>query len=203
LLQAAEALSRPDLAAEARRELSDLTPSDRAKAGLDARLADVLKGQPPRNDAERIQLAYRAYEKALHASSARLFAEALANSPKLADDRQTQHPYNAACAAALAAAGRGKDDPPPDEAAKTKLRGQVRNWLKAELAAWTSVLKSGPPQANAVVPQTLAHWKTDPDLAGIRDDKELAKLPEGERAAFKQVWKNVDELLSKAARDVL
>ena len=65
---------------------------DPAKAALDARLAAVLKGkETPRNDAERIQLAYRAYEKALHASSARLFAEALANDPKLADDRQTQH----------------------------------------------------------------------------------------------------------------
>jgi hypothetical protein len=67
----------------------DLPASDPVNAALDARLSAILKGKAsPKDDAERIQLAYRAYEKALHASSARLFAEALANSPKLAGDRQ-------------------------------------------------------------------------------------------------------------------
>jgi len=46
---------------------------------------------------------------------------------------------------------------------------------------------------------TLQHWKADTDLAGIRDEKELAKLPEEERAAFKKLWIGVDQLLTKAA----
>ena len=48
------------------------------------------------------------------------------------------------------------------------------------------------------VAKTLTHWKTDADLAGIRDENELAKLPEDERAAFQKFWKDVDELLAKA-----
>ena len=44
---------------------------------------------------------------------------------------------------------------------------------------------------------TLKHWKEDTDLAGIRDAAALAKLPQEERAACKQLWGDVDGLLSK------
>jgi hypothetical protein len=45
---------------------------------------------------------------------------------------------------------------------------------------------------------TLEYWKTDADLAGMRDEKELTKLPEEELVAFKQLWNDVDQLLTKA-----
>jgi hypothetical protein len=126
LIRAAEGLRRADLVDQARHELADLAASDPAKTVLDARLASVLKGkETPESVAERIKLAYRANEKALHASSERLFAEALSNDPAFADDRQTQHAYNAACAAALAGSVQDKDDPRPDEAARAKLRSVV------------------------------------------------------------------------------
>ena len=66
--------------------------------------------------------------------------------PSSATIAGTQHRYNAACAAALAAAGQGKAEPPPDDAAKARLRQQALDWLKAELATWTKLLESGPPQ---------------------------------------------------------
>ncbi len=183
MIRAAEGLGRSDLAEQARRELAGLTAGDPGKAALDARLAAVLGGkESPKNDAERIGLAVRASEKSLHAASARLYGEALANDPKLAGDRRAQHAYNAACAAALAGTGHGKDDPPPDEAAKCKLRDQAREWLKAELAAWSKVLDGGTAETRTVVTRVLKHWRADSDLAGIRDDIELAKIPEAERA---------------------
>ena len=153
----------------------------------------------PRTRPSESSLPIVPMRRSLHAASARLFAEALANDPKLADDRQAQHRYNAACAAALAASGQGKDDPPPDDAAKAKLRQQAREWLQAELAAWAKVLDTGPADMKAKIAPTLQHWKADTDLAGIRDEKELAKLPEEERAAFKQLWNDVDQLLIKTA----
>ena len=137
-------------------------------------------------------------EKSLHAASARLFAEALANNPKLADDRQDQHRYNAACAAALAGCGQGKDEPAPSDDAKTKLRRQAREWLQAELAAWTRILDSGTPDMKAKIAPTLKHWQSDADLAGIRDEKALAKLPETERNDNRALWSAVDDLLRKA-----
>jgi hypothetical protein len=50
-----------------------------------------------------LELADRAYKKSLYAASARLYSEALDADPKLADNRQRWHRYNAARAAALAA----------------------------------------------------------------------------------------------------
>jgi hypothetical protein len=37
-----------------------------------------------------------------------------------------------------------------------------------------------------------------PDLAGIRDEHELAKLPEPEQAALRSLWADVEALRKKA-----
>jgi hypothetical protein len=146
-----------------------------------------------------LQLAYRAYEKKLHASSARLFDEALKGDPKLADDRQAQHRYNAACAAALAGCGQGKDEPAPDDAAKARLREQALNWLLAELEIWTKLLEAATPDDRKAIVQTLNHWRhVDPDLAGIRDDAAITNLPESEQSKLKKLWSDFDILLANA-----
>ncbi len=200
LRQAAIGLGDSEGAAEAERELAQLRDSDPAIVVLDARLAAVIKGtEQSRNQDERLALAQRAYDKALHATSARLWAEALTANPALAADRTAQHPYNAACAAALAGSGQAKDDPAPDEAAKVKLRKQALEWLKAEHAVWSKLLESDAVKARPLVAKALADWQKDTDLAGIRDKKELAKLPEAERSAFQQLWSDVDSLLTKAS----
>ena len=181
LVLAANGLGRTDEADQARRELAVLAADDPAKAPLDARLAAILAGSAkPKDDAERIQLASQACEMALHAGSTRLYAEALANKPSLSDDRQAQHRYNAACAAALAVAGLGKNEPPLDDAARAKLRRQALDWLQTELAAWAKVFESGPPQARGLVAKTLKHWQEDTDRAGVRDDQAIAGLSETE-----------------------
>ncbi len=165
------------------------------------RLPALLKGdERPKDNAERLALAQMCSDTKRHAAAARFWAEALDADPKLGDDRQAGHRYNAACAASLAAAGQGKDDPSPDEAARAKLRGQAMGWLKAELAAWTKILESGPPQARPFIAQTLNHWKQDTDLAGIRDAEALAKLPEAERKDWQALWAEVDALLKTASK---
>ena len=160
------------------------------------RLPILLKGQDrPASPAEGIDFALLCYDQGLHAASARLYAEALKADPKLGDDRRTQHPYNAACAAALAGCGKGKDVPAPDENARAKLRGRAHDWLKAELAAWSPILDGGDPKARTGVARTLNHWKVDTDLAGIRDPDAMSKLPEAERKAWQTLWADVDRLI--------
>jgi tetratricopeptide (TPR) repeat protein len=198
LVHAARSLGRKDEAAAALRELAELNASDPRFADLDARLAGVLNGQTAKDNTERLALAKRAYDTKRHASAAKLWAEALDADSKLATDRRAQHRYNAACAAALAAVGQGKDSPPPDEAAKTNLRQQSRDWLQAELAAWKKVLESARPEQRAVVIQTLRHWQEDPDLAGVRDPDALARLPESARAAWQSLWAEAAALIDKA-----
>ena len=177
--QSSPRAERRQSAAEAEQELAKFRASDPAMVAMDARLAGILKGdQTPRNNSERLQLAQRAYDMALHSSATQLWIEALTADPSLIDNRQAQHRYNAACAAALAGCGQGKDDPRPDDAAKAKLRRQAHDWLRAQLAAWAKILYSCAADMKAKVAPTLQHWKEDTDLAGIRDEKELAKLPE-------------------------
>ena len=200
LSRAAQGLGDSEGVAEANRQLAELRDSDPAMVKLDARLAAVLAGeQEAVDEAERLQLAYRAYEKSLHAASTRLYDEALAADPKLADDRQAEHRYNAACAAALAAASKGRDEPPPDEDAKATLRAQALGWLWAELAAWEQVAQESGEGGEELIAGTLDHWKVDSDLACVRDLAELDKLPEVERSEWRTFWDGVDQLREKLA----
>jgi predicted Zn-dependent protease len=114
---------------------------------------------------------------------------------------EPDHPYaryNAACVAALAGCGQGKDDPPFDAAARARWRKQALDWLKADLAAWSKILENEPPQARQVISQTLQHWKADADLAGLRDRAAMDKLPDDEQKACRALWAEVDALLAKA-----
>ena len=47
-----------------------------------------------------------------------------------------------------------------------------------------------------MIQRKLCHWQTDPDLAGIRDEAELDKLPESERAACRSLWADVAALVA-------
>ncbi len=106
------------------------------RPSLSERFPAVLRGEDkPADNAERLAFAEMAYEQKKFAFATRLWAEALDIDPN--DDRIKQQRYNAACAAVLAAAGQGNDEPPLDDAAKAKLREQALDWLKAELTAAT------------------------------------------------------------------
>src|SRR5262249_4708688 len=129
-------------------ELPRLIRETEGAVALAKRLPDVLNGtDKPKNAAEGLAFAGMCYYKTHYAAATRLYGGALGADPKLAEDRQKQARYNAACAAALAAAGKGKDETAPDDNAKARLRGQSRSWLKAELVAWNKVLETGPTQA--------------------------------------------------------
>jgi hypothetical protein len=73
--------------------------------------------------------------------------------------------------------------------------------LTAELAAWTKLVGSGPPQARAVIAQALQHWQKDTDLAAVRDPEALARLSAEERKACAALWAEVAALLKQAQGD--
>jgi tetratricopeptide (TPR) repeat protein len=167
-------------------------------AALADRLPAVLKGADrPANNAERLAFAQMAYDTKRYAVAARFWSEALESDPKLADEREAQHRYSAACAAALVASGKGEDDPKPDEDARARLRRQALNWLRAELEAWGRVAMTAGPGNKEAVATNLRHWREDPDLAGVRDEAALARLPEAERAEWKALWDEAGRLLAK------
>src|SRR5262249_3331754 len=104
--------------------------------------------------------------------------------------------YNAACAAALASAGRGADAGPLDEKERAGWGKQALEWLRAELAAVRKVLESGKPEERSQVRRRLQHWQRDPALAGLRDPASVARLPVSEQEACKQLWVEVEAWLT-------
>jgi Flp pilus assembly protein TadD/serine/threonine protein kinase len=169
---------------------------------LDAKLPKLLKGDAqPAGVAEQLALADLCQQpyKRLYAAAARFYADAFAAEPKLADDLRFQHRYNAACDAALAGCGQGKDAAKLDDKERTRLRRQAVDWLRADLAAWTKLLDRDPKQARAVA-QTLQHWQAEADLAGLRDKDALAKLPEAEQVTCQKLWADVRALLNEVQK---
>jgi hypothetical protein len=164
---------------------------------LKERVPALLQGKDETGiNAERLAVARIASCGKHFAVATRLWARALESDPTLGDDRQAQHRYNAARAAALAAAGQSQGEP-PDDAARARLRGQALDWLTAEVKVWGNLAASGPPQDRPLIAQALSHWQQDSDLAGIRDAAALAKLPSAEQKAFAQLWADVAALLKK------
>jgi hypothetical protein len=63
------------------------------------------------------------------------------------------------------------------------------------------VLDKGPAAARTAVQRTLRHWQRDPDLAGLRDAAALARLPEAEQVACRQLWIDVARALGQPGKD--
>jgi tetratricopeptide (TPR) repeat protein/serine/threonine protein kinase len=170
---------------------------------LDAKLSKIRKGESkPGKPAERLQLAWLCQQpyKQLNAAAARFFRDAFAADPKLADDLPTRHRYNAACAAALAGCGQGKDAGNLKEQERARLRRQALDWLQADLAAWRKQLQKNPGKARSIVLQQMQHWQRDADFAGVRGLKALVHLSEAERLQWQKLWADVVALHQDAAK---
>jgi serine/threonine-protein kinase len=167
-------------------------------AELDPKLPAILAGEvQPANDADRLILAdlCRQPFKRFYVASARFSQELFTGRPELTENPASNLRYNAACAAALAGCGQGHDAGKLDDKERARWRAQARDWLSADLAAWTKL--AGEAKEHARIRQTLQHWQTDTDLASLRDQKELAKLPSSEQEECKKLWTQVSALLRR------
>jgi tetratricopeptide (TPR) repeat protein len=166
---------------------------------LDRKLPAVLAGKVvPANAPEALELAWlcRQPYKRLFAASARFSALAFTADPALADDLAAGYRYAAACAAALAAAGKGEGAGKLTDKERARLRGQALDWLKADLILWAPFVQGTGPQRQQARGD-LARWRPDPALAGVRDQADLARLPQAEGAAWRKLWAGVDSLLKR------
>ncbi len=188
---------------------------------LAPRLPALLAGEVQPADAAESLLLARECHRSLkrYVAAARLFTATFAAEPSLARDHRASHRYDAACVAALAAAGQGVDAVTLDAAERIRLQRQALDWLNAELAALTEL--AADPGSRPLVRQKLERWQKDTDFAAVRDAAALAQLPEAERtqrlvawpqfvlaaalaqlpeaeqAAWQKLWADVDDLLKR------
>jgi serine/threonine-protein kinase len=168
---------------------------------LDGKLTAILSGQKqPADVAERLALAQLCQLpcKKQYAAAVRFFQEAFAAELKLTGDQPSDHRYNAACAAALAGCGQGKDADKLDGKERARLRRQALDWLRADLTAWGHWLDKEPGKVRSAAVPLMRHWLDDPDFAGARGPEALAKLPEPERQPWRQLWDDVAVTMARA-----
>jgi Tfp pilus assembly protein PilF len=189
---------------------------------LDEKLAAVLQGTMTVDDPKQLlQLASvcRRY-KQYYAGAARLYGAAFAGQPLLAEKLQDGHRYRAARCAVLAATGRGKD-PVTRVEQQAELRRQALDWLTADLGLCRqralaglskAVSEQDPkgilsrlsqssmagPAAILDASERMFSWLNDPDLAGVRDARALARLPAAEQRNWRQFWAAVKQLRQQA-----
>jgi hypothetical protein len=144
------------------------------------------------------QLANREFE-GLQVAAARLYSDAFAAEPKLAEIGPAAIRYHAARAAALAGCGQGKDEVQLHYKEPALLRRQALDWLRQNLSWCGQRLDDGNAETKAGIRRGLRFWRGDPDLAGVRAKDALARLPDEEREQWERLWSDVDALLHRVS----
>ena len=96
----------------------------------------------PRDNDERLALLGVCQFTNRTCAAARLYSDAFATDPHLAEDLGAGHRFQAARAAALAGCGVGLDGSKLSMAERTPWCRQARDWLRADLAACAKLLES-------------------------------------------------------------
>jgi serine/threonine-protein kinase len=198
---AQRALESPPPTAPLRRSAMNMLQQCDRLLALDKKLPAILQGDvPPDNSADAIALAGMCQEyKRRHVAAIRFYADAFAADAKLAGDLYQHHRYNAACSAALAAAGQGEDAHLLPDKVVTMFRRWALGWLRDDLTAYGKLAERNNPQTNHLIRRDLSRWRVNPDLASVRDPQALDRLPDNERAAWQALWGDVDDLARRVA----
>jgi serine/threonine-protein kinase len=140
----------------------------------------------PTDADERLVLIAASEDRGLSCAAARLFGEAFAADPGLAQRIPLQCRYRAAVAAARCGCGASIDSQTLTVEERARYRAQSLAWLREELAA----LPGGTVLEDRIA--LLSKWRTDADLRVVRDPALLAGLPAAESSAFAALWADVD-----------
>jgi tetratricopeptide (TPR) repeat protein len=140
------------------------------------RIPAIIKGTDRGKDPnETLELAQMCHSMRFYAAATRLYVDAFSATKGHYDYEADRQFFKAVRCAVLAGCSQGLDDPPPDAGTREGFRRQALAWLKLKSASTSSG-------------DEAARWKGEPDLAGVRDPEGLAKLPETERAEWKEFW---------------
>jgi serine/threonine-protein kinase len=183
-------------------------------------LPAFMRGEyQPRDNDERFALLGACQFEQRYAAAARVYAQAFASDPGLADlltadciqrslredNRLDQAEvlngsprYQAARAAALAGCGRGRDAAGLGDAERVRWRRQACEWLRAELAVHKQSLRSGGVKEHRLSQRALEMWRVEPDLSPLRGPAWLPDLGEGEREEWSALWQSVQLVLDPA-----
>jgi tetratricopeptide (TPR) repeat protein len=166
---------------------------------VDDRLTGILEGKAtPAGPGERVDLGDLCCFKHLNRTGVRFYEEAFTVAPSLADN-PGNHRYHAACAAAQAGCGQGKDSEKLPDGEYVRLRRQALIWLRGDMIAWSQLLDKATDQADSAgrARKALQQCLTDAAFAGVRGPAAVASLPEAERRPWQELWDDVASVLAR------
>src|SRR5262249_36815945 len=123
----------------------------------------------------------------------RLYREAFAADPQVAEELTEDVRLTAACAAVHASG-----DKATDEKERARLVSDALTWLSADLVAWSAVLCEKNEAGRILLMQKLNRWKNRGDLVWIRDAEQVRELSTEQQAKCRTLWRKVDRLLQEA-----
>jgi serine/threonine-protein kinase len=169
-----------------------------AEALIFPKASAFFEGQyEPQDNIERLILLGECRFKNYTFRASQLYADAFAADPKLADAPRSDHFFNAARIAALAGSGQGEDVAGLGEEDRLKLGNLARKWLRAELAVQSTLLDRNLESHREGVRRKVARWRSDAELASLREPIELNRLPPAEREECLALWDDVETLLRR------
>jgi hypothetical protein len=124
-------------------------------------------------------------------------AKPFAVRPAVGDHCGEAFRYKAACAVALAAAGKEQDATNLDDGGRARLRRQALGWLRPDLATFTKLQDERSALSRASVRQTLRYWVKDPHLISLRRTKSHKELREPERETWQALMADFCDLLER------
>jgi tetratricopeptide (TPR) repeat protein len=156
----------------------------------------------PADGAQLMILAhFAAHAKNDFLGAARMFQKAFEERPEIAissNDIPWNRPlYLAGCCAAKASQVKQGDAAKLTDAERAMWRRQALGWLRQELGYWDRQIAGKLPSDRVRAARELVSLEREGWLAGVRDEKELADLPSGEQAAWRELWVEVTELLRR------
>jgi serine/threonine-protein kinase len=162
-------------------------------------LPAFLEGKyQPRDNDERLALVGVCQFTNRSLALARLYTDAFAADPSLAEDFRSGRRFSAARAAALVGCGRGADIAEVGEPERARWRQQARQWLRADLAAWNQALDRDSVATRDPVRRLVTTWRGEPDLSGLFEPAELEKLSLDERKDCVVLSNEVGNVLARA-----
>jgi serine/threonine-protein kinase len=169
-------------------------------AALAADLPAIQDGtRVPQSGAESLAFADLFCARRDYARATRYFAEAFAahfGTPYQVIDGDWRTFDAARCAALAGAITNDVDGASSDE--RKGWRALALAWLREQLEADETLLRQGRLSSKHALLLSLVEWRVNPDLAGLRDDALVERLPEDEREPWRALWRDVDSLSARA-----